>query len=81
MLSDFVQQVIGKPTILIGNSIGSLACTIVAAGKFLRLFYWLNINCSSLVILRKNLQKCVSWVLLLHASGESVSVIAIESFL
>jgi hypothetical protein len=37
MLSDFIQEVIGKPTILIGNSIGSLACTIVAAGKFFML--------------------------------------------
>lgn len=35
MLLDFMKEVIGEPTVLIGNSIGSLACTIVAAGKFL----------------------------------------------
>eukprot|EP00250_Pteridium_aquilinum_P016782 c23291_g1_i1 orf=340-1560(-) len=31
MLLDFIKEVICKPTVLIGNSIGSLACTIVAA--------------------------------------------------
>lgn len=33
MLLDFTREVINEPTVLIGNSIGSLACTIVAAGK------------------------------------------------
>ncbi|KAI5077517.1 hypothetical protein GOP47_0007341 [Adiantum capillus-veneris] len=31
MLIDFIKDVISAPTVLIGNSIGSLACTIVAA--------------------------------------------------
>lgn len=38
MLLDFMKEVICEPTVLIGNSIGSLACTIVAAGKFLLYF-------------------------------------------
>lgn len=38
MLLDFMKEVICEPTVLIGNSIGSLACTIAAAGKFLLYF-------------------------------------------
>ncbi|KAK7259588.1 hypothetical protein RIF29_25197 [Crotalaria pallida] len=35
MILDFLDEVIRKPTVLIGNSVGSLACVIAAAGTSL----------------------------------------------
>jgi hypothetical protein len=32
-LVDFIKEVIGEPAVLVGNSIGSLACLIASAGK------------------------------------------------
>jgi len=32
-LVDFIKEVVGEPTVLVGNSIGSLACLIASAGK------------------------------------------------
>lgn len=32
LLVDFIKEVVGAPTVLIGNSIGSLACVIASAG-------------------------------------------------
>ncbi|KAK7391803.1 hypothetical protein VNO78_20225 [Psophocarpus tetragonolobus] len=34
LILDFLNEVIQKPTVLIGNSVGSLACVIAAAGMF-----------------------------------------------
>lgn len=32
LILDFINEVIKKPTVLIGNSVGSLACVIAASG-------------------------------------------------
>lgn len=32
-LVDFIKEVVGEPTVLVGNSIGSLACLIASAGN------------------------------------------------
>lgn len=32
LILDFVDEVIRKPTVLVGNSVGSLACVIAASG-------------------------------------------------
>ena len=29
---DFIKEVVGRPTVLVGNSIGSLACMVASAG-------------------------------------------------
>lgn len=34
LILDFLDEVIQKPTVLIGNSVGSLACVIAASGMF-----------------------------------------------
>lgn len=34
LILDFLEEVIQKPTVLIGNSVGSLACLIAASGMF-----------------------------------------------
>lgn len=44
LILDFLDEVIQKPTVLIGNSVGSLACVIAAAG-------WNGFSCSKSVIL------------------------------
>ena len=31
-LVDFIKEVVGRPTVLVGNSIGSLACMVASAG-------------------------------------------------
>lgn len=33
LILDFLDEIIKEPTILIGNSVGSLACVIAASGK------------------------------------------------
>jgi hypothetical protein len=33
LILDFLAEVVKKPTVLIGNSVGSLACVIAASGK------------------------------------------------
>lgn len=32
MILDFLKEVVKRPTVLVGNSVGSLACVIAAAG-------------------------------------------------
>lgn len=34
LILDFLNEVVQKPTVLIGNSVGSLACVIAASGMF-----------------------------------------------
>lgn len=34
LILDFLDEVIKKPTVLVGNSVGSLACVIAASGHF-----------------------------------------------
>lgn len=33
LILDFLAEVVKKPTVLVGNSVGSLACVIAASGK------------------------------------------------
>lgn len=35
MILDFLKEVVKRPTVLVGNSVGSLACVIAAAGSYL----------------------------------------------
>jgi hypothetical protein len=32
LILDFLKEVVKRPTVLVGNSVGSLACVIAAAG-------------------------------------------------
>ncbi|KAK9205438.1 hypothetical protein WN943_015705 [Citrus x changshan-huyou] len=40
LILDFLHEVIPKPTVLIGNSVGSLACVIAASGIFILTSPW-----------------------------------------
>lgn len=33
LILDFLKEIVQKPTVLVGNSVGSLACVIAASGK------------------------------------------------
>jgi hypothetical protein len=33
LLLDFLEEVVRRPTVLVGNSVGSLACVIAASGS------------------------------------------------
>lgn len=33
MILDFLEEVVKRPTVLVGNSVGSLACVIAASGS------------------------------------------------
>lgn len=44
-LVDFIKEVVGRPTVLVGNSIGSLACMVASAGivnkyQCAELYFW-----------------------------------------
>lgn len=34
LILDFLDEAVQRPTVLLGNSVGSLACVIAAAGVF-----------------------------------------------
>ncbi|KAH9781849.1 hypothetical protein KPL71_008635 [Citrus sinensis] len=40
LILDFLDEVVQKPTVLIGNSVGSLACVIAASGIFILTSPW-----------------------------------------
>lgn len=40
LILDFLHEVVQKPTVLIGNSVGSLACVIAASGRWLSFFFF-----------------------------------------
>lgn len=47
LILDFLDEVVQRPTVLLGNSVGSLACVIAAAGVFqFSLCIWMKKYCS-----------------------------------
>ncbi|XP_052292212.1 pheophytinase, chloroplastic-like [Citrus sinensis] len=64
LILDFLDEVVKKPTVLIGNSVGSLACVIAASGIFILTSPW-----TSDILQLESSQTLVQGLVLLNCAG------------